>query len=154
MTPTAPEDIIAMFVSGLLKEKRFDITANDGSDNYTINIETPSRNQGRVLGAQRSHLNDLITIGKRIDHHIRVVVLDPNEATEMYGFRVTQPLVAVQAFLDLIGADDVVVIDGDGGKVTISDPNTQLKWDVRNAISRLAFDIGRTNRNHCEIAWE
>lgn len=154
MTPQAPEDIIAMFVSGLLKEKRFQIAATDGADSYTISIETPSRNQGRVLGSQRSHLDDLITIGKRIDHHIRVVLLDPNEATERSEFQVTQPLVAVQAFLDLIEADDVAVIEGDGGKVTISDFNTKLKWDVRNAISRLAFDIGRTNRNNCEIAWE
>lgn len=153
MTPTSPEDIIAMFVAGLLREKRFEIAASDGADNYTINIETPSRNYGRVLGAQRSHLDDLITIGKRIDHNIKVVLLDPNEASEKSDLPTVPPLVVVQAFLDFIRADDVQVIEGDGGKTSICDDNGTLKWDVRNAISRLAFDIGRTSRIHCEITW-
>jgi hypothetical protein len=154
MTPTSPEDIIAMFVAGLLREKRFDIAASDNGDSYTINIETPSRNYGRVLGAQRSHLDHLITIGKRIDHNIMVVLLDPNEASEKSDLPIMPPLVIVQAFLDFIQAEDVEVIEGDGGKTTIKDENNTLKWDVRNAITCLAFDIGRTARIHCEITWE
>lgn len=154
MTPTSPEDIIAMFVAGLLREKRFEIAAFDNGDTYTINIETPSRNYGRVLGAQRSHLDDLITIGKRIDHNIMVVLLDPSEASEKSELQIMPPLVIIQAFLDFIQAEDVEVIDGDGGRAKIIDDNGTLKWDVRNALSRLAFDIGRTARIHCEITWE
>jgi hypothetical protein len=154
MTPTSPEDIISMFVAGLLREKRFQIASNDNADSYTINIETPSRNYGRVLGAQRSHLDDLITLGKRIDRNIMVVLLDPNEAAEKSNLPIMPPLVIVQAFLDFIAAHDVMVIEGDGGKTTITDDNGTLKWNVRNALSRLAFDIGRTARIHCEITWE
>jgi hypothetical protein len=154
MTPTSPEDIIAMFVAGLLREKRFQIASNDNADSYTISIETPSRNYGRVLGSQRSHLDDLITIGKRIDRNIMVVLQDPNEAAEKSELQIMPPLVIVQAFLDFIAAHDVMVFEGDGGKTKISDENGTLKWDVRNALSRLAFDIGRTARIHCEITWE
>jgi len=154
MTPTSPENIISMFVAGLLREKRFQIESKDDGDSYTIQIETPSRNYGRVLGAQRSHLDDLITLGKRIDRNIMVVLLDPNEAAEKSELPIMPPLVIVQAFLDFIDAHDVQVIEGDGGKAVIRDDLGSLKWDVRNAISRLAFDIGRTARIHCEITWE
>ncbi len=143
-----------MFVAGLLREKRFQITASDGTDTYAINIETPSRNYGRVLGAQRSHLDHLITIGKRIDRNIMVTLLDPNEATEKSDLPVIPPLAIVQAFLDFIGASDIQVLEDDSGKAKIIDQGGALKWDVRNAITCLAFDIGRTSRIHCEITWE
>jgi hypothetical protein len=155
MTAQTPEDIIAMFVSGLLREKRFNISASDDATGYEISIETPSRNQGRILGGQRTTLDYLIALARRIDKDIKIKLLDPNEAAEKSEINITDPLIAVQAFIDFIGlTEDVIVVDGDAGKTTIHDRNTNLNWDVRNAITCLAFNIGRANRQHCEIAWE
>lgn len=155
MLAKTPEDIIAMFVSGLLREKRFNIASFDNAGGYEISIETPSRNQGRILGGQRTTLDYLIAIARRIDKDIKLKLLDPNEAAEKSVIIITDPLQAVQEFIDFIGlTEDVIIVEGEGGKATIHDRNANLNWDVRNAITCLAFNIGRANRQHCEIVWE
>jgi hypothetical protein len=152
-SPITPESVIAMFVSGLIRAQRFEVSVQESDGDYNINIETMSMNQGRVLGAGRQHLNDLILIANRISNDISITLLDPNEAVGQAVITCKDPLIAIQSFLDLIDAPDVQVVKLDDGKAQIIDQDGLVPIKVRDAIQRLAFDIARTHRSRCEISW-